>query len=121
MKYLVRARGRCGANGGTPRPLPNRICWPSLPADPKPSPKPARTRTEAYEKAPGFGNVAALRKPGFAGVGLGIQLKKAGIETFSILEKSDGVGGTWRDNIYPGAACDSPRREIPVVILKPTR
>ncbi|MFP8880426.1 MAG: NAD(P)/FAD-dependent oxidoreductase [Myxococcota bacterium] len=45
---------------------------------------------------------------GFAGVGLGIQLKKAGIETFSILEKSDSVGGTWRDNIYPGAACDSP-------------
>jgi cation diffusion facilitator CzcD-associated flavoprotein CzcO len=37
---------------------------------------------------------------------MGIQLKRAGIESFTVLEKSDGVGGTWRDNAYPGAACD---------------
>jgi len=43
---------------------------------------------------------------GFAGLGLGIRLKQAGIEDFTILEQADDVGGTWRDNTYPGAACD---------------
>lgn len=45
---------------------------------------------------------------GFAGVGLAIQLKKQGIDDFLILEKATSVGGTWRDNHYPGAACDVP-------------
>jgi cation diffusion facilitator CzcD-associated flavoprotein CzcO len=45
---------------------------------------------------------------GFSGICLGIQLKQAGIETFTIFEKSDRVGGTWRENTYPGAACDTP-------------
>lgn len=45
---------------------------------------------------------------GFAGVGLAIQLKQHGIDDFVILEKADTVGGTWRDNRYPGAACDVP-------------
>jgi cation diffusion facilitator CzcD-associated flavoprotein CzcO len=45
---------------------------------------------------------------GFSGLCLGIQLQKAGIDSFTILEKSDRLGGTWRDNTYPGAACDSP-------------
>ncbi len=45
---------------------------------------------------------------GFAGVGLAIQLKKQGIDDFLILEKASSVGGTWRDNHYPGAACDVP-------------
>lgn len=39
---------------------------------------------------------------------MGIELKKAGIQSFTILEKADRVGGTWRDNIYPGVACDVP-------------
>lgn len=43
---------------------------------------------------------------GFGGLCMAIQLKKAGIDSFIILEKSDRVGGTWRDNTYPGAACD---------------
>ncbi|WP_404362599.1 flavin-containing monooxygenase [Marinobacter sp.] len=43
---------------------------------------------------------------GFGGLGMAIQLKKAGIESFTLLEKASGVGGTWRDNTYPGAACD---------------
>jgi cation diffusion facilitator CzcD-associated flavoprotein CzcO len=43
---------------------------------------------------------------GFGGLGMAIQLKKAGIESFILLEKASGVGGTWRDNTYPGAACD---------------
>jgi cation diffusion facilitator CzcD-associated flavoprotein CzcO len=44
---------------------------------------------------------------GFAGVCLGIKLGRAGIP-FVILEKASAVGGVWRDNIYPGAACDVP-------------
>jgi len=45
---------------------------------------------------------------GFGGVGLGIKLKDAGLTDFVILEKSDCVGGVWRENHYPGAACDVP-------------
>jgi cation diffusion facilitator CzcD-associated flavoprotein CzcO len=45
---------------------------------------------------------------GFGGVGLGMRLKQAGIESFTILEKGDGVGGVWRDNTYPGLTCDIP-------------
>ena len=51
---------------------------------------------------------AVIVGAGFSGLCAGIQLRKAGIESFVILEKADGVGGTWRDNTYPGAACDIP-------------
>ena len=44
---------------------------------------------------------------GAGGIAMGIALKRAGLD-FTIYEKSDGVGGTWRDNTYPGAACDVP-------------
>lgn len=43
---------------------------------------------------------------GFGGLCMAMRLKQAGIDTFTILEKASGVGGTWRDNTYPGAACD---------------
>ncbi len=43
---------------------------------------------------------------GFAGLGMGIRLKQAGIHDFVILEQASSVGGTWRDNHYPGAECD---------------
>jgi cation diffusion facilitator CzcD-associated flavoprotein CzcO len=45
---------------------------------------------------------------GFSGLGMAIQLKKHGITDFLILERDKEVGGTWRDNHYPGAACDVP-------------
>ncbi|SHU60470.1 Putative monooxygenase [Mycobacteroides abscessus subsp. abscessus] len=45
---------------------------------------------------------------GFAGLGTAIRLLERGIEDFVILERGDDVGGTWRDNSYPGAACDIP-------------
>ena len=45
---------------------------------------------------------------GFAGLGMAIGLKRAGIEDFVILERADDLGGTWRDNTYPGCACDIP-------------
>ncbi len=43
---------------------------------------------------------------GFSGLGLGTKLARAGKRSFLLLERADDVGGTWRDNDYPGAACD---------------
>ncbi|MDX1453458.1 MAG: NAD(P)/FAD-dependent oxidoreductase [Oleiphilaceae bacterium] len=45
---------------------------------------------------------------GFAGLGTAIRLRQAGIEDIVILERDSEIGGTWRDNQYPGAACDIP-------------
>ncbi|AHH19987.1 monooxygenase [Nocardia nova SH22a] len=45
---------------------------------------------------------------GFSGIGLGIQLKKAGMHDFVIIDAADGVGGVWRHNVYPGIAVDIP-------------
>jgi Predicted flavoprotein involved in K+ transport len=50
----------------------------------------------------------AIIGAGFAGIGAAVRLKKAGIHSFTIFERADDVGGTWRDNTYPGAACDVP-------------
>ncbi|MEW6270457.1 MAG: NAD(P)/FAD-dependent oxidoreductase [Thermodesulfobacteriota bacterium] len=51
---------------------------------------------------------AVIVGTGFSGIAMGILLRKAGIDSFVILEKASDVGGTWRDNTYPGAACDIP-------------
>lgn len=45
---------------------------------------------------------------GFAGLGMAIRLKQEGIEDFVVLERAGEVGGTWRDNTYPGSSCDVP-------------
>lgn len=45
---------------------------------------------------------------GMSGILAGIKLKEEGIETFEILEMGSSVGGTWRDNTYPGLSCDVP-------------
>lgn len=45
---------------------------------------------------------------GFAGVGLGVRLRRAGIEDFVILERNPSVGGTWFEHTYPGCQCDIP-------------
>src|SRR4051812_22440984 len=45
---------------------------------------------------------------GFTGIGAAIKLTEAGVDDFVMLEREDRVGGTWRDNTYPGAACDIP-------------
>ena len=50
----------------------------------------------------------AIIGTGFGGLGMAARLRQAGIETFTIYEKADDLGGTWRDNTYPGAACDVP-------------
>jgi cation diffusion facilitator CzcD-associated flavoprotein CzcO len=45
---------------------------------------------------------------GFTGLGAAIKLKQAGVEDIVIAERCDRVGGSWRDNTYPGVACDIP-------------
>ena len=50
----------------------------------------------------------AIIGAGFAGIGAAIRLKDRGITDFVIYERDTRVGGTWRDNTYPGAACDIP-------------
>lgn len=43
---------------------------------------------------------------GFAGVAMAIRLRAAGDEDWRLIERASAMGGTWRDNAYPGAACD---------------
>ncbi len=45
---------------------------------------------------------------GFSGICMAIKLKQTGFRDFVILEKNEDLGGTWRDNHYPGCACDVP-------------
>lgn len=45
---------------------------------------------------------------GFGGLGMAIRLKRQGIHDFKIIERAAEIGGTWRDNTYPGVACDVP-------------
>jgi cation diffusion facilitator CzcD-associated flavoprotein CzcO len=52
-------------------------------------------------------NVVTIIGAGFGGICMGIKLRRAGIP-FTVVEKADRVGGVWRDNTYPGAACDIP-------------
>jgi cation diffusion facilitator CzcD-associated flavoprotein CzcO len=48
----------------------------------------------------------AIIGAGFGGVGTAVALRRAGIDDLVIIEADDGIGGTWRRNSYPGAACD---------------
>ena len=45
---------------------------------------------------------------GIGGIGMGIALRAAGIDDFVLVERADSIGGTWRDNDYPGLAVDVP-------------
>lgn len=48
----------------------------------------------------------AIVGAGFGGLGMAIALARAGIDDFVVLERADDLGGTWRDNAYPGCRCD---------------
>jgi cation diffusion facilitator CzcD-associated flavoprotein CzcO len=50
----------------------------------------------------------AIVGSGFSGLGMAIRLKQEGIHDFVVLERAQDLGGTWRDNTYPGCACDVP-------------
>lgn len=51
---------------------------------------------------------AVIIGSGFAGIGMAIALRKQGVQDFVVVERAATVGGVWRDNRYPGAACDVP-------------
>jgi len=50
----------------------------------------------------------AIVGSGFSGIGAAIKLREMGLHDFAILEKADDIGGTWRDNHYPGLVVDMP-------------
>ncbi|MDX2380696.1 MAG: FAD-dependent oxidoreductase, partial [Acidimicrobiia bacterium] len=50
----------------------------------------------------------AIIGAGMAGMLSAIKLSEAGLENIAVYEKADRVGGTWRENTYPGIACDVP-------------
>jgi len=52
----------------------------------------------------------AIVGAGMSGLCMGVRLRQAGIESFTIHEKAGAVGGTWRENTYPGLSCDVPSR-----------
>ncbi|NLU83899.1 NAD(P)/FAD-dependent oxidoreductase [Rhodococcus sp. HNM0569] len=71
--------------------------------------------TDTHEQAAPKGDAPGVREvdtliigSGFAGLGAAIKLTQAGRKDFVVLERGTEVGGTWRDNSYPGAACDVP-------------
>lgn len=59
-------------------------------------------------KAPVHHVGVAIVGAGFSGLGMAIRLKQRGQEDFVVLERASDIGGTWRDNTYPGCACDIP-------------
>lgn len=52
----------------------------------------------------------AIIGAGMSGLCMAVKLQDAGIDSFTIFEQADDVGGTWRDNTYPGLTCDVPSR-----------
>lgn len=57
---------------------------------------------------PGMSLRVVVIGAGFGGLGVAYALREAGVRDVTILERADDVGGVWRDNTYPGAACDVP-------------
>ncbi|MDN4518494.1 NAD(P)/FAD-dependent oxidoreductase [Mycolicibacterium austroafricanum] len=64
-------------------------------------------REPTQDNPPGNPSIVIIGA-GFAGITLALRLKRAGFDRVLIVEKGDGVGGVWRENTYPGAACDVP-------------
>ncbi len=51
---------------------------------------------------------AAIVGSGFSGIAVAVELRRAGLDDVVVLERGSALGGTWRDNRYPGCACDVP-------------
>ncbi len=82
--------------------LEQAVAAPAAPALPSGSPG-----------APGTGGLPAatgltIIGGGFSGLAMAIRLKQSGRNDFVLVDRGDGVGGTWRDNTYPGCRCDVP-------------
>src|SRR6476646_7718265 len=75
-------------------------------------PGPERTETTERRSTALVDDSRALRfaiiGAGMAGILSAIKLKDAGLTDFTVYEKADRVGGTWRENTYPGLSCDVP-------------
>ena len=69
-------------------------------ASESPPPQPARNAAPDVE--------VCIVGSGFSGLGMAIRLGRAGIDSFCVLEQASEIGGTWRDNTYPGCTCDIP-------------
>src|ERR1700756_1658721 len=67
----------------------------------------AESTTQPETQSPPVHTRAVIIGTGFAGLGMAIALQRQGVD-FVILEKADEIGGTWRDNSYPGGPCDVP-------------
>ena len=65
------------------------------------------TKTSPPRSLPAHANVFVIGA-GFAGLGMAIKLAEQGEPDFVVIDRGSDVGGTWRDNTYPGAACDVP-------------
>jgi cation diffusion facilitator CzcD-associated flavoprotein CzcO len=110
------AAGHAGGQAGTGAPgLPEAAASPAAEAGPAGSAGlqagPAAAAGPGADPAtaplPGHVRVAIIGA-GFGGIGAAIRLREAGRTDFVILERAGSVGGTWRDNTYPGCACDVP-------------
>src|SRR3954467_9096669 len=60
-----------------------------------------------HTEVPGSTGVVIIGS-GFSGLAMAVELKRSGREDFVVLERAHDVAGTWRDNAYPGRACDVP-------------
>jgi cation diffusion facilitator CzcD-associated flavoprotein CzcO len=67
----------------------------------------ARSTTASQSDLPASVDVAIVGS-GFSGLAMAVRLRQAGRHDFVVLERAGDVGGTWRDNSYPGCACDVP-------------
>ncbi|ASR01203.1 AMP-binding protein [Gordonia rubripertincta] len=65
-------------------------------------------RTWRKRTGSGSSTTVAIVGCGFGGLAAAIELKRNGYEDFVIFERASSIGGVWRDNTYPGAACDVP-------------
>lgn len=68
---------------------------------------PIAIRPSTDDSLPTSANVVIVGS-GFSGLAMAVRLKRSGRDDFIVLERTRDVGGTWRDNSYPGCACDVP-------------
>lgn len=86
--------------------LKQKTATPALPHHTSPELHAATLQPRAKTRRPDLD--AIIIGSGFSGLGMAIKLKEDGNSSFLILEKAQDIGGTWRENVYPGCACDVP-------------
>ena len=63
-------------------------------------------------------HAVAILGAGFSGIGMAVRLLQAGIDDIVVIERGDEVGGTWRDNTFPGCGVRHPERSV-LVLVRP--